>query len=68
MEIERAKWNSWAQRTNKQILSLGGPHFRHTVSALSFGMFIYMRRKTLQYTSLPRFLVMAMNFVPYGGK
>jgi hypothetical protein len=52
----------------KQILSLGGPHFRHTVSALSFGMFFYMRCQILQYTSLLHFLVMAINFVPYGGK
>jgi len=53
----------------KQILSLGGLNFRHTVSALSFGMFFfYMRPKTLQYNSLPHFLVTVMNFVPYGGK
>lgn len=34
-----AKWNSWAQRFNETNSVLGGPHFRHTVSALSFGMF-----------------------------
>ena len=52
----------------KQILSMGGLHFIHTVSALSFGMFFYIQHTGLQHTSLPHLLVMAMESVPYGEK
>jgi hypothetical protein len=43
-------------------------HGSPTGSLLSFGMFLDTRRKKLQYTTLPSFLIMAMNSVPYGRK
>jgi hypothetical protein len=54
--------------SKKEILSLGAQYFSPTVSSLSFGMFSDIGRKKLQYTTLPSFLITAMNSLPYGGK